>query len=223
MAPIRYRNSFLYSKHTSAYIYISYLLIQNHFEFISVQGNAIAEIQPVTSERNLPASTAITTPADATMNEINDEPSATTGTAAAGGTTGGGAGGNSVTLETLSRMLDAMPNNNRTAGNAVPRPVFATVGDLLRTAELKEFVSSDDADLAAVYETIPAVERNPESVKQLLRCQAVQSQALSLTRALLEAPPGDVLPSLGLPLPSTPGIMGMQALIEAIKKAANEP
>lgn len=133
------------------------------------------------------------------------------------------AGGNGVTLETLSRMLDAMPNSGG-GGSGGARPVIATAGDLLRTSELAELVDgSDDADLSAVFETIPAIERNRESVKELLRSQAVQSQALALTRALLEAPPSDVLPSLGLPLPDTPGSMGMKALIEAIKKAANQP
>ncbi len=130
-------------------------------------------------------------------------------------TTGGAKTGEKgkLTMESLSRMLDGIGSRNNAP----------TVGELLRRPEMTGAATDCNNDeLAEVYETLPEIERNPESVAELLRNEAVLLQALELTRALYDAPPSEVLPSLGLPAPDDVNALGLPALIDAVKKAVRQ-
>lgn len=132
----------------------------------------------------------------------------TTATRTAPGVSSGEKG--KLTMESLSRMLDGIG-----ARNNAP-----TIGELLRRPEMTRAATDcNDNELAEVYETLPEIERNPESVAELLRNEAVLLQALELTRALYEAPPAEVLPTLGLPVPDDVNALGLPALIDAVKKS----
>lgn len=125
----------------------------------------------------------------------------------------GADGKGKITMESVSRMLDGIGGKNNAP----------TVGELLRRSEMAEAAKScTSEELSAVYEKLPEIERNPESVVELLRNEAVLLQALELTRALHEAPPAEILPSLGLPVPDDVNTLGLPALIDSVKKAVRQ-
>lgn len=116
-------------------------------------------------------------------------------------------------------MLDALPGSAGAGGAAGPRTIVS-VGELLRESDVT--AAAEDSDLTDVYATLPESEHDIASVKDLLRCEPLQAQALALTRALHEASAAEVLPSLGLLAPNDPNAHGIKALIEAVKKLVSE-